>query len=456
MSKRLVLLVLFLLFLAFSAGAETEPPLGGIIRKIEITGNRVRESVIRKELTFTEGDRISEEAIEKSKENLYKLGLFKTLEIEQVWDETLDGVKVTVNANDGWHVLPWPILGSRGGNVFGALMVTEKNLLKWGEGITLWGMYDQETWSAIGSVYLPNIYMIGGIMQTDRTEYLYADGAYNTKDFDSQWVKEKPEDFGAIADKYRKKIKLSFVGVGIPPLRDWKMYAGFTSSQADYGERLLSSERDTGQLNSVVGSVGYGRAVRTLGGYDSGGGGFGRIFGMGMAGVEESLKPLPKPETTWGVLMTVERGDELVGSDVNFTKVTGLLRHTTLFRNRSYFEAAVNGGIGYDLPESRRFVTNRLNGLKGVYAREYRGESIAVATAEYSYPLLRNQVGGLIGKGFLDLAICRQDNQQFERQGVGLEVAYKFWRFPLPLGMGITYSFDDRNWQYSLAMGGMF
>ena len=191
MSKQSVLLVLFLLFVAFSAGAETEPPSGGIIRKIEIKGNRVRESVIRKELTFTEGDRISEEAIEKSKENLYKLGLFKTLEIEQVWDETLDGVKVTVNANDGWHVLPWPMLGSRGGNTFAALMVTEKNLLKWGEGITLWGMSDQESWSAIGSVYLPNIYMIGGIMQTDRTEYLYADGAYNTKDFDSQWVTGK-------------------------------------------------------------------------------------------------------------------------------------------------------------------------------------------------------------------------------------------------------------------------
>jgi len=116
----------------------------------------------------------------------------------------------------------------------------------------------------------------------------------------------------------------------------------------------------------------------------------------------------------------------------------------------------VNGGIGDDLPESQRFATNRMNGLKGVYAREYRGDSIAVATAEYSYPLLRNNVGGLIGKGFLDLAICRQDNKQWERQGVGMEVAYKFWRFPLPLGIGITYSFDDRNLQYTLAMGGMF
>ncbi|MEW6184185.1 MAG: hypothetical protein AB1585_00430, partial [Thermodesulfobacteriota bacterium] len=241
-----------------------------------------------------------------------------------------------------------------------------------------------------------------------------------------------------------------------PPLRDWKLYGGITSSQVDYRDRTLSSEKENGQFNSLVFSIGYGKAVRTLGGYDSGAGGLGRIFGMGMAGLEESLKPLPKIETSWGVLLTIERGDELLGSDRNFTKATAQLKHNTVFRNRGHLEAALNGAVGSDLPESRRFATNRLNGLKGVYAREYRGESLAVATAEYSYPLFQNRVGGLIGKGFMDLALCRQDQKEWGRQGVGLEVSYRFWRFPLPLGLGITYSFDDRNWQYSAAMGGVF
>jgi len=102
MSKRLVLLVLFLLFLAFSAGAETEPTLGGIIREIEIKGNRVRESVIRKELTFTEGDRISEAAIEKSKGDApaeqRSLKYLARLSRRLVHDEFRDGLKAAAHA----------------------------------------------------------------------------------------------------------------------------------------------------------------------------------------------------------------------------------------------------------------------------------------------------------------------------------------------------------------------
>jgi outer membrane protein assembly factor BamA len=455
-NKRLGTMFFFCLFLVFEAGAESPAIWNGIIRKIVIQGNRVQERVIRKELTFKEGDRLTEEAIKTLKENLLKLGIFKKLEIEPVWDDALDGIKITITAQDGWYLLPWPLLGSRGGNLFAALMITEKNLLKWGEGISFWGFYDQENWSIMSSFYLPKIYMVGGVMETDRLEYLYADGAYNSKKFDSRWSWEKAEDFGQIADSYGKNNRWFFAGAGIPPLRDWKLYLGFNSTKVRYRDRQQSPEKDSGQFNSMVCSIGYGKAVRMLGGYDSGAGGIGRIFGLGLAGLEESLKPISKKETNWGGLLTIERGDDLLGSEVDFTKVTGQVKYNVLFRDRSLLEIALNGGIGVDLPESKRFATNRLNGLKGFYAREYRGESLTVLTAEYSHPLFRNEVGGLIGKGFLDLALCRQDRKEWGRQGLGLEVSYRFWRFPLPLGLGVTYSFDDRNWQYSAAMGGFF
>lgn len=439
--------VLSAIFLFSSSSmAETESIQGGVVRKIEIQGNRVRESVIRKELTFTEGDRISETAIRESKENLYKLGLFKSLEIETERDETLDGLKVTIKANDGWYMLPLPILGIRGGDTYAALMVTEKNLFKWGEGITLWGSYYQDGWSGMGSVYLPKIYFLGGVIRSDRTEYLYKDGAYNSKTFDNDWEKEKPGDFGEIADSYRKTVDQIYLGIGTPPLRDWRLSLLFNSSEVSYGTRLSPPENDKGRQNSVAITVGYGKPVRMMGGYVSGMGGFGRIFGLGMAGVEESLKPLPEPERTWSFWLTVERGDELIGSATNFTKLKAQTKHSTLFRNRSYLEVAVNGGYGFDLPESQWFATNWINGLKGIYAREYRGEKIALATAEYDYPLFKNSVGGLIGKGYLDYAHIWQKDQHWERQGAGLELAYRFWRFPLPLRIGGTYSFDDRNW----------
>jgi len=42
------------------------------------------------------------------------------------------------------------------------------------------------------------------------------------------------------------------------------------------------------------------------------------------------------------------------------------------------------------------------------------------------------------------------------KQGVCFNVVYRFWRFPLPMGGGLTYSLDDDNWQVSFAIGGMF
>ncbi|MEW6185066.1 MAG: POTRA domain-containing protein, partial [Thermodesulfobacteriota bacterium] len=204
MPKRLLTTIFIFLSWVSGAGAETPALTDGIIRKIEIEGNRVQERVIRRELTFNVGDRFTEEAVKNSKENLYKLGLFKSLEIEPVWDTVLDGVKITIKARDGWYLLPWPVIGSRGGNLFSALMITEKNFFKQGEGINFWGFYDQENWSVLSGLYLPRVYLIGGVMETDRTEYLYADGAYNTKKFDQRWGQEKAEDFGEIAEAYGK------------------------------------------------------------------------------------------------------------------------------------------------------------------------------------------------------------------------------------------------------------
>ena len=423
-----------------------------VIKKIEIIGNRVRESVIRKELTFNEGDRVDEQAIQDTKENLYKLGLFKSVEVRQQWSDDLDGVEITVDVKDGWYVFPWPIIGTRGGDVFAAVLVSERNLLRWGEGITLWGSYSKDNYTGMGSLYLSDFYFMSGINQVDRIEYQFKDGGFNTKDFDNAWGSEQPEDFGDIVASYEKEVLTYHLGVGIPPNRDWKGGIRFISSDTTYSAGSLGNWYD-GQDNSLELSVGYGKALRKAGGF---GGGFGRLFGMGLAGLKESLKPLEKQETSWEGELTTEYGSPVLGSDDTFTKMKGAVKVTTLFRKRNYLEIAVNGGAGVDLPESRLFKTDRTSGLKGVYAREFRGDSIATTTMEYAHHFFMNRIGGLTGKGFIDLAWCRQDDLYRQRQGVGAEVSYRFWRFPLPLGMGATYSVDDGNLQFSFAMGGSF
>lgn len=71
-----------LLLLIFALPGFTENSQGGssdenVITKIEIRGNRINESIIRKNLAFREGDTVDKVKIEKSKGNLYSLGIFK-------------------------------------------------------------------------------------------------------------------------------------------------------------------------------------------------------------------------------------------------------------------------------------------------------------------------------------------------------------------------------------------
>ena len=58
-----------------------------IIKKIEITGNRVNESIIRKYLGFSKGSTWNDDLIDKAKKRLYKLKIFKELEISSEYNK---------------------------------------------------------------------------------------------------------------------------------------------------------------------------------------------------------------------------------------------------------------------------------------------------------------------------------------------------------------------------------
>ena len=175
-----------------------------------------------------------------------------------------------------------------------------------------------------------------------------------------------------------------------------------------------------------------------------------------MAGVKDSLKPLAAVETTPALHGTLERGETWLGSDEEYTK--GLLGYdqVTLFRDYSRLTIALKSGAGEDLPASEKLSTGQRGLLTGVYAREYRGDRIASGSMIFTRPFFRNRIGVLNAEAFGDYAVCRQDEEQWEKEGLGFNLAYRFWRFPLPIGGGATYSLDDKDWQFSIAVGGMF
>lgn len=94
----------------FAQGAAADAatiPVEPTIRRIEFAGNKVtREHVMRREMVVAEGDPANAEMIERSRQGIQDLGLFKSVAIDPVPVE--GGVKLVVTVSEKWYILPVP------------------------------------------------------------------------------------------------------------------------------------------------------------------------------------------------------------------------------------------------------------------------------------------------------------------------------------------------------------
>ncbi len=425
------------------------------IARISVRTDRVRESVIRRELAFCEGDVLVPEAIEESKRNLFRLNLLKTLAIEPEWDEALQGLHVRVEAEDGWFALPWPMAGSRGGSRYVSLTLMQLNFFRHAESMVLMGMLQDDEWSGLVAFSHPRYALMAGLFSSSRTEYAYADGAFSVKDFDGSAERERAEDFGEIVRAYDKTLDSAHLHALFPLGDDWRVSLGVKEIKARYGVVAPFDVPEPETLRALTMALFWGRAGAQVGG-EGFVGMFGRIFGLGMAEAHDATRPLLATRTTWGGRAMLEFADSALGSDEDFVKA-GLAAHRhTRFRNRDSLRFYAQAGWGERLPASQALTTGRESGMRGVYAREYRGDRSGVVGAAWNGTLWRDRVGQVGVNAFAEAGSVWQNGTRGDKQGLGAGLNYRFWRFPFPLGAGYTYSLDDRNGQISFAMGGMF
>lgn len=436
-------------FLAVPASAVAFFP-GNVVTSIEITGNRIDERIIRDRLAFREGDVIDAVKIEQSKLNLYSLGLFKSLDIIPERDGS-GGTRVHVDARDGWYVLPLPMFGSRGGERYVAGALLEQNILKQGERVSAFASFSDSTSRYMLFTEMNRFTLGGALERRSFTEYRYQDGAYT-----SQYLTERNTgdlaSLGTVVDSYETNATALRLTAGMPLAEKLRGTVGVNLSDVQYDRATVALPGESQKIRALQAGVQYGRtgADRELSG------GFGRIFGLGMADLEERLKPLPRTFVDYGARATVEAAGKVLGSDAEFGKVTLAGSRSVNYADRSRLSFSVKGGYGKDLPFGQLFATGRSDGLLGVYAREYRGDRMAAASAAYRRSFLRDRQGQFTGEIFGEYAACFREGQRGEKEGAGFNVAYQFWRFPLPLGFGYTYSFDDNDWRISASFGGTF
>jgi len=444
--KRFQVLFWLCVFPAVSFCAEP----GLIVSSITVTDNRVHESIVRNKLAFKAGDMLDDEKLALSRGNLYAMGLFKTLEIQQNPDGQ-GSVAVTVKAKDGWFALPWIMAGSRGGERYTGVMLMEQNLFRGAERLAYFGMFQNSDSLNGFSLMFPDFALNASIGQRDYTDYRYQNGEYTSGILVGREL-SKLQDFGAISDSYNLDSQSTRLSVNLPVERGLRVSAGVNLSRADYSPITGSAPGDSGAFNALQAGINYGRndSARDLSGA------FGRIFGMGMADLEENFKPLSCSKAEWGFSASIESALKELESEHDYVKTVVSATRETKFCDYSRLLFCARVGLGSTLPFSQLFATNRAAGMMGVYAREFRGDDIGVASADYRYPLVRNRRGVLNADIFTEAAVVTAGAANYGKQGAGCNLSWQFWRFPLPLGIGYTYCIDDQNWQASFSIGGMF
>ena len=450
MKNKLIRIIIFLLTLPILLSSNclaTE-----IIKKIEITGNRVNESTIRKHLGFSEGNTWDDSLIDKAKKRLYKLKIFKELEITSDYNKDLSGMVIKIKAVDGWFILPIPITSIKGGDQVFLLILTEQNYFRKAERITLFNSIRQGRLSSIFTYDLQHYSISVGAMDISETEYIYSDAGISNKVFNNGINKEKPENFGIVISDYKKMVLQPLLSGSILLTDYLKASAGIRSTSVNYTPGATGAiPTDHGTMNSVFLALSSddNDPARDS---DS----IGRIFGMGMAEIREMVRKKTKVPSIWLWNCNLENSGRIVSSDFPFTKTSLSIAHKAVFKWKNDLTISSKFTGGTTLPPSQMPATNQRNGLKGYYAREFRGNSTINSYINYSYPFYLTELGYFSAEGFYDWGICFSDDNRFDRTGTGLNLSYRFWRFPIPIGLGYTYSFDDRNWQTILAIGGRF
>jgi outer membrane protein assembly factor BamA len=422
-----------------------------VVSSITITDNRVLESIVRRKLAFRVGDTINDDKVTRTRKNLYAMGLFKALDIQQQSDGS-EGVAVTVKARDGWFVLPWVMAGSRGGEGYTGVMLMEQNYFRRAENLMYFGMFQNSMQLNTFALMLPDLSLSAAFNRSGYSEYRYGNGSYNSTVLVGSGL-DKLLDLGPISDSYNPESESTRLSATVPLDNKIRVSAGVNLSKAEYSPISGTVPDDAGSYNAVQAGFSYGR---TDGGSGPSGS-FGRIFGMGMADLQENFRPLPCMISEWGIQAIVEPAFKALGSEHDYLKTTLSASRETNFCNYSRLLLAARIGVGSTLPFSQLFASGRRDGMMGVYAREFRGDKVIVVQADYRYSFVRNHTGTLNADFFTEAsALTDHLNNNYGKQGVGCNLSWQFWRFPLPIGFGYTYCVDDNNWQATFAVGGMF
>lgn len=441
---------------AVSQSAEISSA-AAVIEKINFSGNRTAEKLLRARLPFSEGDPLAPSALRDARTALWDMRQFKRVDVSSAALPG-GGAAVEISVEDGWYLLPIPIFSGGSGGRSGGLILFSRNIFKQAESV-MGSAFSGESGSSSALYLRREGWSLGAaVRRRGAAEREYADGAFSSASgFGAPSDERDPPGYGAVARSYYKDAGAAAFSAGFPLARGrggrpaLSASFGWESSKVRYSLPAPDFPRDAGRSAQARISLRTGR--------DEGGPAeaMGAIFGFGLADMERRLAPLPAPKFGSGSEISYFKAAPWTGSDFSYGYLLARWNGSVTWGTHRSLSLRLAGGHGAGLPPSRVLATGRETGLSGNYAREFRGASAAGAGLTYSHPFRITRRGVWQGALFAEAARAwGGPAASGTKAGAGASFWYRFWRFPLPLGFSCTWSFDDRDPQFSAAIGGRF
>jgi len=420
------------------------------IEKIRVTGNtRTRDNVIRREMPLLEGDIYNSDAIDRSRQNINRLGFFEDVIINTEPGSAQDKVNLNVEVKEratGSFSIGAGYSSSE--SIMGMFSISQNNLFGRGQNLTLMAQ-------------------LGGY------------STYYNISFTEPWFRDRPQSVGfdlfSIEREYDDFDRES-TGLNLRtsfPFRDWdftRMHLTYRYEAIDI--KLIEQESKVPlSISKQEGSSTVSSIITAL--------------------TKDSRDDTWAPRT--GVLNSASIEVAGVGGDGRFITLIGsAARYFPVLKESAFMLRGTIGQIfpyqGEGVPLSEKFFLGGMNSLRGFEARsvgprqkrprpkpgdpsydpnkKYNNKYDVVGgkkqlyfNVEYLFPLMKE--AGVRGLVFFDTGNSYRSGEAFfsdMRNSVGLGVNWHSPFGPLSVVWGVNLSpeYDESSSNFEFSMGGMF
>lgn len=425
----------FLFFFFASAALQAQTPTVG---DIHITTTRIDPAVVARKFPLKKGDPFIPRLYEEAQDKLHDMRLFKKLGFSTMPRE--GKIDISINAQDGYYFFPLTFFSSGDKDVF-FLSLFEGNFLKKGETAFATAGISTDGYAFSGGISILDDFFLVSYTKLD-TELRFYDDFWSSTYGVLSVAKDK-DQYGTPLQQW--------------DMRDYKLRLLYARTVGDFNLFLspefkhvsYNTQADAGNHNQWTAGISYRRNIRTSSG-------MGALFGFGLSDKKKMLSDLPAPQYAYAADVSFTAGGKWSGADYDITKLSATALWQMQTRQHHVLFTQLKAQNAYGSPFSDQILSTDLLGGQGRYRRLIRGSRGAGLTVSVLYYLLRSNTGLLSIRPFYELAYIYAGGAYRDHSGAGATLAYKFWRFPFPLGINYTRNISDNSQMVAFVLGGSF